>query len=108
MVGSKIGVEQQLGHAKHTVHRRAYFVTHVREEATLGLDGALGNLAGRLECLARSRAIRNVPRDAACTDNRTGLVSRGTGREAQMLRNAIRVPMQGLVIGELAARVHFA
>ncbi len=31
----EFGIEQQLGHSDHRVHRRAYFVAHLRQEIAL-------------------------------------------------------------------------
>ena len=38
------GFEQQLGHAKHAVHRCADLVAHARKERALGVVGRLGLL----------------------------------------------------------------
>ena len=42
--GFELGVEHQLGHADHAVHRRADLVAHVGQELALGPIGRLGRL----------------------------------------------------------------
>ena len=46
LVRSQIGVQRQLEHPQHAIHRRANLVAHVGKELTLRLVGGLGSLAG--------------------------------------------------------------
>ena len=55
----ELGIEQQLGHAEHAVHRRADFVRHAREEFALGAAGRLGDAAG-LDAVVHGLAQRAV------------------------------------------------
>ncbi len=70
LVWRQLGVEQQLGHAEHAVHRRADLVAHVGEELrfgavgslrlagqSLGLLGALSQLEGPLQNLCFESAL---------------------------------------------------
>ena len=42
LFGIELGVQKQIGHAQHAVHRRADFVAHVGQELALGTAGLLG------------------------------------------------------------------
>ena len=42
LLGVELGLQRQLGHADHAVHRRADLVAHVGEELALGAVGLLG------------------------------------------------------------------
>ena len=63
----ELGIEQQLGHAEHAVHRRADLVRHAREEFALGAARGLGDAAG-LDAVVHRLAQRavGVRRDCAC------------------------------------------
>ena len=51
LVGVELGVEQQLGHADHAVHRRADLVAHVGQELGLQPRGLERLVAGQRELL---------------------------------------------------------
>ena len=55
----ELGIEQQLGHAEHAVHRRADLVRHAREEFALGAARGLGDAAG-LDAVVHGLAQRAV------------------------------------------------
>ena len=53
----EIGLEEQLGHAQHRVHRGADLVAHGGQEVALGTAGRLGMIAGlgeRIELVEQS------------------------------------------------------
>ena len=49
LLAVEIGVQQQAGHADHTVHRRADFMAHVGEKIALRTAGLLGRVPGLLQ-----------------------------------------------------------
>ena len=54
LLRGQLGVQDEIGHADHAVHRRADLVTHVRQELGLCLVGQLG-LVGQLDRPLRGR-----------------------------------------------------
>ena len=80
LAGIELGIQHELGHADHAVHRRANLVAHVGEEFALGPIGGLGGFP---------RGIQ-VGDQAEPGDSQRHLVGHGLqGRRAPPARAAV-------------------
>ena len=56
----QLGLQRQLGHAKHTIHGRADLMAHIGQKIGLGTVGQFGAELGTLQLLGNPFGLRNV------------------------------------------------